>query len=449
MLDKITSLREKLTPNVRKVLANAIWLFTEKIWQMVLGLLVGVWVARYLGPEQFGVLNYAIAIMSIATPIAKLGLDNLIIRDIAKDISCKEETLGSAFVLKLLSSCGTFLVTVICVILTNRMDYLVPTLVAILALGPIMQSVEVIDFWFQSQTQAKFSVWARNFAYILMSGVRFGLILIKAPLIMFALAMTVEIAIASVGMVVVYCRQGNLLKAWQPKIARMQALLKDSWPLILSGIVISIYMGIDQIMLKAMVGDRSVGVYSAAVKISSLWYFAPAAIINSVYPSLVRSKESGEEFYYGRLQKLFDLMSLLAYGVAIPVTFLSPLIVSLLYGQKYVGAADILTIHIWTGVFVSLGLARETWLTTEGFMKFSAVTTSIGAAVNVVLNLWLIPLYEGTGAALATVAAQVFSAYLVGAFYTPTRRVFFSQTKAIFLINPLQRLWQLIKRNRA
>jgi PST family polysaccharide transporter len=266
---------------------------------------------------------------------------------------------------------------------------------------------------------------------------------------MFALAMTIEIAIASVGMVVMYCRQGNLLKAWQPKIARMKALLKDSWPLILSGIVISIYMGIDQIMLKEMVGDRSVGVYSAAVKISCLWYFAPAAIINSVYPSLVRSKESGEEFYYGRLQKLFDLMSLLAYAVAIPVTFLSPLIVSLLYGQKYAGAADILTIHIWTGVFVSLGLARETWLTTEGLMKFSAVTTSIGAAVNVVLNLWLIPLYEGTGAALATVAAQVFSAYLVGAFYTPTRRIFFSQTKAIFLINPLQRLWQLIKRNQA
>jgi len=408
---------------------------------------VGVWVARYLGPERFGILNYAMALMGITSPIAKLGLDSIVIRDLARDAKRKDETLGSAFVLKLFSSIGTFCLTVGFVALTDRSGYLVPLLVGILSFGLILQSIEVIDFWFQSQTQAKFSVWARNFAYILMSGVRIGLIVIKAPLEYFALAMTIEIGIASVGMVFFYIQQGDLLKSWQPKIERVKTLLADSWPLILSGIVILIYMRIDQIMLKEMVGDRSVGVYSAAVKISELWYFVPGAIINSVYPSVVRSKEAGEDFYYGRIQKLFDLVTLLAYGVAIPLTFLSPFVVSLLYGQKYLEAADILTVHVWTGVFVSLGLAREIWLTNEGLMKFAAITTSIGAAINVVLNLFLIPKYGGMGAALATVAAQMFSTYLVGIFYAPTRRIFFCQTKALFLIHPVQRLGRLLRGN--
>ena len=447
MLDKIASFKEKLTPNVRKVLANAVWLFTEKVWQLGLGLLVGIWVARYLGPEQFGILNYAMAMMGITSPIAKLGLDNIVIRDLARDTTHKEEILGSAFVLKFFSSIGTFCLTVAIIAITDRDNYLIPLLVAILSFGLVLQSIDIIDFWFQSQTQAKFSVWARNFAYILMSAVRIGLILLKAPLVMFALAMTIEIGIASLGMMVLYTKQGNLLKSWQPKLERMKTLLKDSWPLILSGIVILIYMRIDQIMLKSMVGDRSVGIYSAAVKISELWYFVPGAIINSVYPSVVRSKEAGEDFYYGRIQKLFDLMTILAYGIAIVVTFLSPLIVSLLYGQKYLGAANILTIHIWTGVFVSLGLAREIWLTNEGLMKFAAVTTGIGAIINIGLNLLLIPKYEGTGAALATVVAQIFSAYLVGFFYAPTRRIFFSQTKSLFLVNNFKQLWQLISRN--
>lgn len=446
MLDKITALREKLTPNVRKVLANAAWLFTEKIWQLGLGLLVGIWVARYLGPEQFGILNYAMAMMGITSPIAKLGLDNIVIRDLARDATHKDEILGSAFFLKIFSSLGTFFLTIVIIAFIDRTSYLIPLLVAILSFGLVLQSIDVIDFWFQSQTQAKFSVWARNFAYILMSGARVGLILIKAPLVMFALAMTIEIGIASCGMMFLYMKQGNSLKSWQPRLKRMKTLLKDSWPLVLSGIVILIYMRIDQIMLKAMVGDRAVGVYSAAVKISELWYFVPGAIINSVYPSVIRSKEAGEDFYYGRIQKLFDLMTVLAYGVAVVITFFSPLIVSLLYGQKYLEAADILTIHIWTGVFVSLGLAREIWLTNEGLMKFAAVTTGIGAIINVILNFFLIPKYGGTGAALATIAAQMFSAYLVGGFYAPTRRIFFSQTKSIFLVNYIRQVWRLISR---
>jgi PST family polysaccharide transporter len=441
MLNKLSAVRQKITPNLRKVIGNTGWLFTEKIVQMFLGLLVGLWIARYLGPEKFGRFNYAIAIVGLFVPFAKLGLDNIVIRNLARDISHKNETLGTAFILKLIASIVTFFVTFGVIFFStsssspNYQETL--WLVGIVATGAIVQSFDIIDYWFQSQVQSKYSVWARNAAYVIINGIKIVLIQMKAPLVAFAIAMVVEYTLSAIGMLIAYRLTGNLIKAWQVSFRYAKSLLKDSWPLILSGIVIMIYMRIDQVMLGQMVGDESVGIYSAAVKISELWYFVPGAIVNSVFPLIVQAKEISEEVYYKRLQQLFTTVSALAYVVAIPVTFLSTQIVTLLYGNNYVEAGAILNIHIWAGLFVSLGVARETWITTEGLMKFSAATAAAGAVVNIVLNYFFIPYYGGLGAAIATVISQIISAYAVGAFYSPTRKIFLHQTKGILLLGLL------------
>lgn len=443
MLNKLTAASQKLSPNLRKILGNTGWLFTEKIVQMVLGLLVGVWITRYLGPERFGRFNYAIAIVGLFIPFAKLGLDNIVIRNLARDSSDKDETLGTAFVLKLIGSSLAFFVTLGVITVSTPSDspnyWETIWLVGIVASGTLIQSFEIIDYWFQSQIQSKYSVLARNAAYVLMNGVKILLIQLKAPLITFAIAMVAEYLLSAIGMMIAYRFQGNLMKTWRVNFTLAKSLLRDSWPLILSGIVIMIYMRIDQVMLGQMVGEKSVGIYSAAVKISELWYFVPGAIVNSVFPSIVQAKEISEEIYYKRLQKLLVAVVILAYAVAIPVTFLAPQIVTLIYGQKYAEAGNILNIHIWAGLFVSLGVARETWITTEGLMKFSAVTAAAGAVVNIVLNYFLIPQYGGLGAAIATVIAQIVAAYAVGAIYPPTRKIFIQQTKAITLIGLLNR----------
>lgn len=438
MINKISAVQQKLTPNLRKVIGNTVWLFTEKIVQMLLGLLVGLWIARYLGPERFGRFNYALAIVGLLVPFAKLGLDNIVIRNLARDISDKNETLGTAFILKFIASIATFFVTFGVVFFStsssshNYQETL--WLVGIIATGAIVQSFDIIDYWFQSQVQSKYSVWARNAAYVLMNGLKIVLIQMKAPLVAFAIVIVLEYILSAIGMLIAYRLTGNLIKAWQVRLRYAKSLLKDSWPLILSGIVIMIYMRIDQVMLGQMVGDESVGVYSAAVKISELWYFVPGAIVNSVFPIIVQAKEISDGVYYKRLQQLFTMVSALAYAVAIPVTFLSTQIVTLLYGNNYAEAGAILNIHIWAGLFVSLGVARETWITTEGLMKFSAAAAAVGAVVNIVLNYFLIPYYGGLGAAIATVISQIVSAYAAGAFYTPTRKIFLHQTKAIMLL---------------
>jgi PST family polysaccharide transporter len=437
MLNKLSAVTQKFSPNLRQIIGNMAWLFAEKIVQMGLGLAVGVWITRYLGPEQFGRFNYALAIVGLFIPFAKLGLDNIVIRNLARDPSCKDATLGTAFVLKLISSIVTLVVTVGVIFLitpnTTPANQEIRWLVGIVAAGTTIQSFDIIDYWFQSQVKAKYSVWARNGAYVVMNGVKIILIQMKAPLIAFAIAMVAEYAVCALAMVIIYQFNGNIIKAWKFSFRYAKLLVKDSWPLIFAGIVVMIYMRIDQVMLGQMIGDKSVGIYSAAVKISELWYFVPGAIVNSVFPSIVQAKEIGEEIYYKRVQKLFNIMSVLAYCVAIPVTFFSTSIVTLLYGKNYAEAGPILTIHIWTGLFVSLGVARETWLTTEGLMKFTAATTAVGAVVNIVLNYFLIGRYGGLGAAFATVIAQFLASYGAGAFYPQTRKIFLHQTKAITL----------------
>ncbi|MEC4988575.1 MAG: flippase [Oscillatoria sp. PMC 1068.18] len=439
MFRKLIDLPKTLSPDLRKLIGNTFWLFSEKIFQMGLGLLVGVWVARYLGPEDFGIFNYALAIVWLFDPVAKLGLDEIVVRDLARAQTDNNETLGTSFVLKISASIVTAFLAFLTIYLLRPEDRQLQILVAIMAAGSIFRSAEIVELWFRSQVQAKYVVWARNIAYIFSNLIKVILIKINAPVVAFAAATFAEYSLAAIGMVIVYQITKNLIQAWRFSVSRAKSLIKDSWPLILSGIVIMIYMRIDQIMLGQMIGDEAVGLYSAAVKISEMWYFVPIAIVNSVFPSIVQAKEIGETVYYGRIQKLFNLMSVISYSVAIPITFLSGFIITLIYGNNYAEAGEILTIHIWAGVFVTLGVARSTWLTTENLMKFSAATTAVGAVINIILNSLFIGTYGAVGAAWATVVSQVFASYLAGAFYPQTRRIFWSQTKAITLLGLIRR----------
>ncbi len=432
MFDKLTAISQKLSPGFRQVLTNTAWLFGEKILQMVLGLLVGVWVARYLSPQNFGLLNYATALVGLLSPVATLGLGQIVVRDLARDSSQREEILGTAFVLKLLGGLATFAATFTLVMVLNPQEKLTHWLVAIAATGTLFSSFDVIDFWFQSQVQSKFTVWSTNTAYILINVVKITLIQMRASLVAFSWALTAEKAVAAVALMITYNLKGYKSRAWRFNWVRAKELLSQSWPLIISGFVIMIYMRIDQVMLGQMRDSAEVGVYSAAVKVAELWYFIPGSVVQSVFPKVVKIKDNDEKVYYERLQQLFNFMAWISYAVAIPMTFFSHQIVWLLYGPKYADAAPSLAVLVWAGLFVSLGLARGPWLITEGLMKYSAGTTAVGAVINMIFNFLLIPKYGGLGAGIATVIAQMFASYGANLFYSKTRPIFIQQTRALF-----------------
>lgn len=432
-------IRSKLVgrATLQKTITNAGWLFADKIVRMGVGLFVTIIVARYLGPKEFGIYNYALAFVALFSAIAALGLDGIVVRNVIRDPSCKEETLGSAFVLKLVGGIVTILLTSGTIFVLRPDDSLTQWMVEIIALGTIFQAFDTIDFWFQSQIQSKYTVYAKNIAFLSISMVKVVLVIIKAPLIAFAWAGLLEIVLGSIGLVITYKMKGYSLFNWNIKLSRAQSLLKDSWPLILSGIVIMIYMRIDQIMLGEMLGDDEVGIYSAAVRLSEVWYFIPTAIVASVFPSIIEARENDRRSYIDRIQKLYVIMTLIAFSIALPTTFLSNKIINFLYGDNFNQAISVLTIHIWAGVFVFLGVASGQFLLAENYTKIAFYRTLVGALFNILLNLIMIPAYGVNGAAITTLVSYFIATFFL-IFIKNTREQSLMMFKSILLF-PLLR----------
>jgi O-antigen/teichoic acid export membrane protein len=426
-------LREKLEGReyLQDVLGNTGWLLADRAVRMAGGVLVGVWVARYLGPTQFGLLSFAIAFVALFSALAGLGLDGIVIRDLVRDPANADEILGTAFVLRLLSGALTFLVVLAAIFLLRPGDTLTCWLVGITAGGMIFSAFDTIDLSFQANVQSRFSVYAKSSAFVLASAAKVGCILAKAPLVAFAAAGFAEILIGSVGLLITYRASGRRVRSWKSEGHTAFRLLMDSWPLILSGFAIMVYMRIDQVMIGEMVGSTEVGVYSVAVQLVEAWYFLPMIVTSSVFPAIVEAREMGESAFYGRLQRLYNLMAFMAYAIALPVTFLAAWVVRLLYGTAYVKAGPMLAVLIWSILFTNLGVARSTFLTTMNWTRVHFLTVALGALINVALNFVLIPAYGGMGAVIASCAAYWFASHGACLVYSPLKKTGFMMTKAM------------------
>lgn len=407
--------------NLKNILANTGWLFADRIFRMGVGLFVGVWVARYLGPEQFGVYNYALSFVALFGTFATLGLDGIVVRDIVRDPSRKNEILGTAFVLKLLGGVLTLLLTMGAISLLRPHDILVSWLVGITVCGTIFQAFDVIDFWFQSQVHSKYTVYAKSAAFLLIALIKVILVLIKAPLIAFAFAGMSEVVLGAIGIVFTYVLNGQTFKVWQMSLLCAKKLFRDSWPMIITNAMIVIYMRIDQIMLGSMVGNKAVGLYSVAIRISEIWYFIPVVIMSSVFPTIVKTKQQNRELYFEKMQYLYKVLIWVAIGIAIPLTFISNEIISKMFGEKYAGAGSVLSIHIWAAVFVFYSVGKHIFVQCENMQLFSLVCTASGAFINVGLNILLIKKYEIVGAAVATLCAQITSSIIIPSLYHKDR----------------------------
>jgi len=295
-------------------------------------------------------------------------------------------------------------------------DKLMITLVMIIAFGYVFQALNVIDLWFQSQLQSKYTAICSNIVVFLFFLAKIILVILHGSLITLTLILTLEIIFSSVGLFITYKLLGFTLRSWRFSSRIALSLLKDSWPLILSGLAIMVYMRIDQIMIGNIIGEREVGIYSAAVRISEIWYFIPMAIFSSVYPKMIEYRKQSQYLYFKRSQQLFNFMVILGYSVGLFFVFFSKTIVNFLFGSQYLQASNILSVHIWTGVFVSLGVVSSQFLLVENYTKLLFHRTALGAIFNIVFNLALIPKYGGVGAAISTLISQFIVGYLFDIF---------------------------------
>jgi len=420
-------------PNLAKIVDNVGWLFLDKMLRMGLGILVTVWMARYLGPEQFGLLNFAIAFTGLFGVVASLGLKGIVIRDIIRSPERVRLTLGTAGVLQVVAGLLMFLITLGAIGYLRADDPVARSIVAILGSLILLKAVDIAEFWFESQVQSKYTVWVQNSVFVVFAGIKVMLIVQESTLLAFVWVMVGEALVVTLAMFIMMGKRGHSISSLQVSSERAKSLLQDSWPLILSAMAVVIYMKIDQIMLGQLLGDQAVGVYTAATRISEAWYFIPSVIMASVFPALLDSKKQNEITYHQRLQDAFNLMVVLSVGVSVPMTLLSGPIIDFLYGEAYAQAGTVLAIHMWGSVFVFLGVASNKWFLAENRQMQSFQRTAMGALVNIGLNMVLIPVYGAVGAAIATIFAQFSAAYVFDLFHPSTRLLFFMKTRAFNL----------------
>ena len=413
-------------------------MFSEQVLRIVAGLLVGIYVARYLGPEQFGVYSYAAAFVVLFGAIARMGLDGIVVRDLVNHSEERDVYLGTAFWLKLIGALLTLGLLAIAVKFIGN-DATTNLYIFIIASGLVFQSFEVVDSYFQSKALSKYVSIAKLIQLALSSVLKLYFVFIQADLFWFVLVSLVDQISLALSLAFAYWRQkiGSFFGCFD--LGTAKAMFRNCWPLILSGIAITIYIRIDQIMIKEMLGEREVGLYSAAVKLSEAWYFVPVIITSSLFPAIVNAKKISQELYHQRLQWLCTLMAWLAIAVALPMTFLADPVVSLLYGQHYREAGSVLMIHIWGAVFVFLGVSSGVFFTVENYTKKSFYRTALGAVSNVLFNLALIPRYGINGAAMATVLSQFIANFLYDLFDSSIRNLLIIKARALF---PIQYVWK-------
>ncbi len=400
---------------------NTFWLVGEKILTMAMVLLVSIFVARYLGAESFGLLNYLLAIIALLTPLSSLGLNAIITRELVTKKQTDVAIMSTAIAFRLLGG----LVTVAILMLVLFFDVFtrlsaISWGVILLACVNVFVAFHVIDFWFQAQVQSRYVVKMRLVSVVCISASKLLLVYFDAPFALFIWVSAFESLIVSLGFIVIYVMRNASFSVRRINWCYGLTLLGQSKWLILSGLAAVIYLKIDQVMLTEMVSAQENGIYAVASRISEVWYFFPVALVASFFPSLLKVKEVSREKYQKKLQQLCDFLFFGALVIAILISFISDHLIVFLYGEEYAAAGIILALHIWAGLFVFMRALLSKWLLAEELVFFSLVTHGVGAVINVVLNFWLIPLYQGQGAAIATVVSYAFASYIVLFFHSST-----------------------------
>ncbi|MBC7757236.1 MAG: flippase [Phormidesmis sp. FL-bin-119] len=418
----------------QKYFKNTGWLMLGKI----LSLVVGIFIAKFLGPHDFGDLSFATAFTAIIAAVGTLGLDSFIIREILDQPAKRDEVLGTAFWMRI--GVSIFLVPASVLIylffrsLADQQGAELTLVITFCASALFFKAFNIIDSYFQSQVRSKFVVQVQNICLIISSLIKISFVLLKLPLVYFAFALVLDGLMLAIGLVIIYHREDLQIRAWVFNTSRAKSMLSQSWPLILSAVMVTLYMQIDILMLKYFAGSTEAGIYSAAARISEAWYFIPVAIVTSVFPAIIHARKTDIARYQKRLQNLYDLLVVISLPVALIVSLGADTFIRLVYGEQFDGAGVMLSVHIWSGIFVFLGSASGQYLLAEGFTMISFYRTAIGAIANIVLNLWLIPMYGGLGASAATLIAYFVATFSI-LLYSKTRQQGLMVLKSLFLIN--------------
>lgn len=418
---------------VQRYAFNASWLFAENFLRGVAGVFVGIYVARHLGPERFGVFSYITSVVAIFAAVARLGLDGIMTREFVQRPQQSAIDLGTAFWMMIGAACVCLVFLAATMAIFDHEA--IHIYYALLAGGIIIfQSFGNVDWFFQARVQAKYASIGRVIGLATSSAVKIGAVFLHADLLFFfVIALFDQMFLAF--LYIVIGRSKGLPRFFSNfSGARAKELIQSSWPLIFTALAIILYMKIDQIMIKAMLGEREVGIYSAAVKIYEAWVMIPFLITTSMVPAIVKAKSLGEAVYHRRMVYLFRFIFWLSIFAAGFVIIFSNWIISHSFGPAYQKAASVLAVVMFTTAGTALGSGTARYLIVEGMEKKIAARTIVAAVVNGLLNVVLIPRMGIQGAAVATLTCTFVGNYLLDWFDADLKTLLAIKHRAIFFL---------------
>ena len=424
-----------LYQKVKHYLHNILWIMGDKVATLVVGFFVTVLVARYLGPEDFGLYSYAISVAAIFSAAGHMGLSGLVVREIVKKPDDRGETLGTTLGLKFIGMGVGYVVLLAYAALYEGLSSPEFIMLAIAGAALLFSPFQVFDFWFQAFVKAKYVTYSRLIGLVASSGLKISFVFLGAGVIYFVGANLAQAVIVFLAFVFFYKATSTLkLSEWSFSWARAKELFSQGWLVYLGSIFAVVYLKVDQVMLKWFEGADSVGIYAVAAQLSEAWYFVPVAIVTSFFPKLIKLRDENSLEFGRRFQQLLDLLFILALVVALVMTLASEFVILLFFGEHYLDSADVLVIHVWAALFIFMRAAFSKWILIENALVFSLVTQGAGAVVNVALNYFMIPKFGVTGAAYATLLSYAFASFFSLALYPKTRPVFFMMVKSFLFV---------------
>lgn len=424
--------------STKKALFNTSWLLVEKVITLGITFLLSIFLARYLAPEGYGQYSYLAAFIGLLGPFTSLGLNAIVTREIVKGES-QHKVLATSIGFRLIGGVIGALIASFVALYCFSTAQDVPIAIEwfiFAGLINIFSAFYVLENYFNALVASKYCVLVRVITLIISTIAKvFGLVEML-PLEFFLWVMVAEIVIRALMFFVTYVYynkrhyEGRILSFNDIDKDYGFTLLKQSKWLILSGFMSVVYLKIDQMMLGSMSGSVELGIYSVAAKLSEVWYFFPIAVATSFFPKLIKNREN-KALYTKQLETLCGALLWIAIVIATIVVLVSDYFVPLLFGVEYVESAAILNVHVWAATFIFMRAVFSKWLLVEGLVKFSLFTHGIAAVINVTMNLILIPIYGGLGAAIATLVSYGVSSYFSLWLHYKTRPMAIIMTKAM------------------
>lgn len=414
-----------------KNVANAGWIIGCRIVQALLGVVISMLTARYLGPSQFGVINYAAALVAFVAPLAKLGLTHVVVQEVVYSPDDEGKIVGSSIGMSMTSSVLCMIGIAAFSVIANPNDKETILVCALYSILLIANALEFVQYWFQAKLMSKYPSIVSVIVYILISVYKAILLYLKMDIYWFAVSNAIDHMIIGIVLLFIYNkRSDHRLKfsfAWAKK------LFAKSKFFIVSSMMITIFAQTDKIMLKFMISDAEIGIYSAASTCAAMTSFVFAAIIDSMRPTVVACKKKSDSSYELNMCRLYAIIIALALAQSLFMTLLAKPIILILYGRDYISSVSVLAIIVWQTTFSYMGSVRNVWILAEEKQRYLWIINLSGALMNVFLNFLLIPRWGAVGAAVASVITQVFTNFVIGFFIKPIR---YSNTLMLRSLHP-------------